>query len=127
MFEIMATPPNNSDLPSRSVDEEKCSVSESLDEKPACLLDSTENDIRTFEDNKVFTLQSDDSNACGRAMEMGEKPPQPASNPGLKVGDAGGQNPSSDGCGLKSKHVTVNDCDDKENAVVASAPTTTGT
>eukprot|EP00066_Takifugu_rubripes_P002374 XP_003964279.2 PREDICTED: MAD2L1-binding protein [Takifugu rubripes] len=125
MFEIMAKQPNNSDLPSRSVDEERCSVSESLDEKPACLLDSTENDIRTFENNKVFTLQSDDSNACGRAMEMGEEPPQPAPNPGLKVGNAGGKNPSSDECGLKSKHVTVNDCDDKENAVVASAPTTT--
>lgn len=124
MFEIMAKQPNNSDLPSRSVDEERCSVSESLEEKPACLLDSTENDIRTFEDNKVFTLQSDDSNAC---MEMGEEPPQPAPNPGLKVSNAGGNNPSSDGCGLKSKHVTVKDCDDKENAVVASAPTITGT
>lgn len=126
MFEIMAKQPNNSDLPSRSVDEKRCYVSESLDEKPDCVLDSTENDIRTLED-KVFTLQSDDSNASGRAMEMGEEPPQPASNPGLKVGNAGGKNPSSYGCGLEFKRVTVNDCDDKENAVVASEPTTTGT
>lgn len=122
----MAKQPNNSDLLSRSVDEERCSVSESVDEKADCLLDSTENDSRTLED-KVFTLQSFDSNACGRAMEMGEEPPQPAPNPGLKVSNADGNNPSSDGCGLKLKGVTVNDCDDKENAVVASAPATAGT
>lgn len=126
MFETMAKQPNIPDLPLSSVDEETCLVSVSEDEKPTCPLVSTENDTRTFDDNKIFTFQSDDSNACGRSVEIEEEPSLPALNPSLKVRHATKNNHSTDGHGLNSKHVMVNDSENKENTAVLTASTTTG-
>lgn len=126
MFETMAKQPNIPDLPSGSVDEETCFVSVGEDEKPTCLLVSTENDTRTFDANNVFTFQRDDSNACGRSVEIEEEPSLPALKPSLKVRQATEKNHSTDGHGLNSKHVTVNDSENKENTVVLTASTTTG-
>lgn len=130
MFEIMAQELNMSDLPSNSVDEETCSASKLNEdnEKQACLLFSTENDIRIFDDNKVFTFQSDDSTSCERSVEIKEQPSLPALpglNPSLKAKNATEKNHTTAGLGLNPKLFIVNDSDNKENAAVP-APTTTG-
>lgn len=118
------------DLPSKSVDEETYSTSKLNEdnEKQVCLLFSTENDNRIFDDNKVFTFQSDDSTSCGRCVEIKERPSLPALpalNPSLKAKNASQKNHTTTGLGLNPDFFIVNNSDNKENAAVP-APTSTG-
>lgn len=130
MFEIMAQALNTFDLPSNSMDEETYSASKFNEdnEKQGCLLFSTENDIGIFDDNKVFTFQSDDSTSCGRSVGIKEQPSLPALpglNPSLKAKNATEKTHTTAGLGLNPKLFIVNDSDNKENAAVP-APGTTG-
>lgn len=122
----MAEELNVCELPSNSVDEETHSASKFSEdnEKQVCLLSSTENDIRIFEDNEVFTFQSDDSTS----VDVKERPSLPASpglNPSLKATNATENSHTTAGLGLNPKGFIVDDSNNKENATVP-APTTSG-
>lgn len=121
MFEIMATEPNVCDLPSNSGDEGTCSVPASEDNEKQTLLFSTENEITKFDDAKDF--HSDDSAEIKGRPSM---PASPASNPGLKAKNATEKKHTSARLDLNSKHLMVNDSENKENTAVCPASTTTG-
>ena len=108
------------DLPSNAVNGEAylASTLHEDNEKQACFLMTTENDVRVFDDRKV---QRDDSSSCGRFVHLKDQPSLPALpnlSPSLKAKNATEKNQTSAGLGLNPTLSIVNDCANKENAAV---------